>query len=520
MPNLRSRERLALLALVAFSMGAISACALEPEPTSTDALRPRIELTIDAGGEAVPVDPPWSTAASLTEKRINHTMTALGSGKVIITGGNNFAAVGTTDLAIATTEIRDPATGTWGPAAPMTSPRLGHTATLLGNGKLLVVGGTVSGNQTGALASAELYDPATNTWAAVPSIAVARYGHEAAAVGPGKVLILGGIDGSADMLASAELYDSATNTWTAVPAMATARATFTLTALADGKLLVAGGKAKTLSSIASAELYDPATNTWTATAPLHTSRYWHTATLLESGKVLVAGGSNASDPVLSGGLKTTEIYDPLTGAWSPGAPLATERGDKHTATRLANGGVLLTGGEPVPGTTAELYDPSADAWIDAGTLALNRDYSTASLLDDGSVLLAGGVSTGDSRICERYTSGATGSPCTTPVECQSGSCISGACAAAPTSSASSGGGGSGGAGGATSTAVGASSTTAGAGGGASAQGGGDKVSACSVGGVAGRPSSSAGPWVALGVMIALRRRKVAIDSATASKRPA
>src|ERR1043166_5958768 len=50
--------------------------------------------------------------------------------------------------------------GQWEFTGSLNSARVGHTATLLQNGKVLVAGG-IDGN--GALASAELYDPATGT---------------------------------------------------------------------------------------------------------------------------------------------------------------------------------------------------------------------------------------------------------------------------------------------------------------------------------------------------------------------
>jgi Kelch motif protein len=478
----------------------------------------QIELTVDAGGEAVLVDPLWTSVASLPDKRVNHTMTLLADGEVLITGGTNFAAVGTTDQGVATTALRDPVTGTWAAGASMIGPRLGHTATLLGGGHVLVTGGTISGNETGVLASAEVYNPATHTWAATPPLTVARYGHEAIAVGSGntKVLVFGGQDITGAVLASAELYDSASNTWSAVPPMATARLIPTAVRLADGRVLVAGGKAASLSSIAAAEIYDPATNAWSPTAPMHFSRYWHSALLLGNGKVLVAAGNTQSDPVMSSFVKISEIYDPLAGTWADKAPLGVER-DRHSAGLLENGGVLVVGGDTPPGTSAELYDPGTDAWVPAGKLAVtDRFFETMVRLDDGSMLVAGGVSATDPLLCELYTSGAAGAPCTVAVECQSGSCVSGACAAIPgsttgaSSSSGAGGGGAttGGAGGSGGDDA-ATSSGVGAGGGASALGSKSDLSTCSVDGLPGRTASSSAPWIALGLILALRRRKPA-----------
>lgn len=84
----------------------------------------------------------------------------------------------------------------------MSAGRSHHTATRLGNGKVLVTGGR---DNAGILSSAELYDPATNTWVSAGSMNTARLGHTATRLGNGKVLITGG-DGGAS-LAMAELYD-------------------------------------------------------------------------------------------------------------------------------------------------------------------------------------------------------------------------------------------------------------------------------------------------------------------------
>jgi len=72
----------------------------------------------------------------------------------------------------------------------------------------------------------------------------------------------------------------------------------------------------------------------------------------------------------------------------------------HSATRLADGRVLIAGGmvhNHAVLTTAELYDPTTGAFIATGAMPAERMSHSATLLKDGRVLLAGGYS-GDGRI--------------------------------------------------------------------------------------------------------------------------
>ncbi len=122
-----------------------------------------------------------------------------------------------------------------------------------------------------------------------------------------------------------------------------------------------------------------------------TARERHTATLLASGCVLVAGGIDGSGSRIA----TSEIYDPARDAWTASGAMATARGG-HTATPLSSGKVLVTGGSSNASLvgTAELFDPATASWAQAGQLVVARTDHTASLLASGQVLLVGGR-TGD-----------------------------------------------------------------------------------------------------------------------------
>ncbi len=252
------------------------------------------------------------------------------------------------------------------PTGSMAIARSGHTATLLNTGKVLITGG--------ANASAELYDPASGSFAATGSMSKSRTNHTATLLADGKVLVLGSVDNTA------ELYDPVAGTFSATGSMTTARTQPVATLLNTGKVLITGGN--TVAGDLTAELYDPATGTFAATGSTTVLRIWHTATLLSDGKVLLAGGrSGLSAPWV----QTAELYDPSTAVFTATANMTVARAG-HTALRLSDGTVLLVG----PTATAELYDPATGMFSVAGNPLFPSGGYTASLRSDGSVIVTGG----------------------------------------------------------------------------------------------------------------------------------
>lgn len=282
------------------------------------------------------------------------------------------------------------------PANRMASARIAHTATLLASGKVLVAAGVVDGSSGGFFSSAETFDPASAVWSNVASLAQARGFHTATRLSDGRVLVAGGMGvnpggGAALRLATAELYDPVSNAWTSVGSLATARAHHAATLLADGRVLVTGGSTNDANQeTASAELFDPATLAWSPAAALLETRREHQSVRLADGRVMLIGGGH------QGSLASTELYDPVTNSWSAGASMAIPR-NHSSATVLANGKVLAVGGWDQLGIgvvgTAELYDPASNSWSLAGTLVTGRYGHDAALLPDGRVLIAAGLGT-------------------------------------------------------------------------------------------------------------------------------
>ena len=229
-------------------------------------------------------------------------------------------------------------------------------------------------------------------WSYTGSLNTPRYSHTATLLPDGKVLVSGG----GNSLDSAELYDPATGKWTATGTLNVPRASHTATLLEDGKVLIVGGGDAYVQNgnhvhypqpLNGAELYDPKDERWSVTGSLNTPRFYHTATLLKNGKVLVVGGGEPFFGPETFPLDTVELYDPDTGTWSFTGNLNTAV-ESHTATLLQNGKVLVLGEGP-----AELYDPDTGTWTSVGSLGGNigRLGHTATLLPDGRVLIVGGA---------------------------------------------------------------------------------------------------------------------------------
>jgi N-acetylneuraminic acid mutarotase len=126
---------------------------------------------------------------------------------------------------------------------------------------------------------------------------------------------------------------------------------------------------------------------------MHTARAFAQATLLRNGLVLVSGGESGNN-IFS--IPSAELYDPQSDSWSvPGGPSTsmTPR-SLHTATLLNNGQVLVAGGmnnaSHAPIASVQLYDPVSNKWSNAASLPNGGTVAhTATLLNDGRVLVFG-----------------------------------------------------------------------------------------------------------------------------------
>ncbi|MGO9075487.1 MAG: kelch repeat-containing protein [Terriglobales bacterium] len=245
------------------------------------------------------------------------------------------------------------------------------------------------------------------------SLNVARGLHTATLLPDNKVLVAYGSNSSAYTnatgyvgLSSIEVYDAGTGTFTEIVGdSGVGIFGHTATLLQNGKVLLAGGFLNSVwdygpsTSDNGAGLYDSATGVFSGTGNMTANRGGHTATLLADGKVLIAGGA---DQDLTGtGLASAELYDPSTGTFTQTGSMAVGR-FLHTATLLQNGKVLIVGGALTstadPVATAEVYDPATGVFTMTDAMKTAREQHTATLLADGRVLIVGGTTstgTGD-----------------------------------------------------------------------------------------------------------------------------
>ena len=344
------------------------------------------------GGVAELYDPAadrWTAAAPFDPNNGRATPTLLPDGRVLFIGGISMRGVSPSSMVgLATAQAYDPATGTWAAVAPMRVARREHTATLLPDGTVLVVSGDAGPPfyAPRPVVGVERYDPRTDRWAEAAPLARARIGHGAALLPDGRVLVFGGYGD-----ATAEIYDPAADRWTPAADLPWGRRGDYARrgiALPDGRVLaLALGSYDLAPALA---VYDPAADRWTpAPPPPPTTRAFSP---LPAGRLLAIG-------------EDTRIYDPALNAWA-GAPSPSDPGTPqpvgaatHLATPLRGGRVLLVGArggeiyadEPAPracfAETGQCVGGRfLDYWLANGGLARNGFPLTGvriEVLEDG-----------------------------------------------------------------------------------------------------------------------------------------
>ncbi|MEZ4312418.1 MAG: kelch repeat-containing protein [Polyangiaceae bacterium] len=244
----------------------------------------------------------FAATGTLSTARGAHAAVQLQDGRVVVAGGagsvNATATGDDTSGEVGSLEVYSPITGLWSAGAgTLTPPRANLTATLLGSGKVLLAGGQDNLGQP--LKATAIYDPSLPSLDnGGPQLAAARSGHTATAIDANRVLIVGGFANvDANSLNSTEIYSATTGAITAGPAMIFSRAYHSATVIAGNKILLAGGISKPNDPAnakihETTEIYTPGAGAGTlAQGPSMTKeRAYHAAARLATGFVVVSGG--------------------------------------------------------------------------------------------------------------------------------------------------------------------------------------------------------------------------------------
>ena len=249
------------------------------------------------------------------------------------------------------------------------------------------------------------------TAATVGDTGILVAGHSLVELPDGTVVLAGGgaTDPAGNPIVAVDLrrFDPQTQSFSVIPGaqLSHERGAATATGLLDGRVLYLGGSDGSGAARDTGDLFDPVAGTVTATASMSVPRVGHTATLLADGRVFVAGGItfiDPNDPIASINSVTprTEIYNPSTNSWSNGPNLPDPRAG-HAASRLNDGRVLVTGGVEVPSVfglpfpafsnDCQLYNPANNSLSGTGDFGGDRSLHSQITLADGRVLVAGGA---------------------------------------------------------------------------------------------------------------------------------
>jgi hypothetical protein len=323
----------------------------------------------------------WSAVMNWPLVAVHSTL--LHTGEVLVWDGWEIPA--------ATSKLWNPVTNTF-TSVPAQSAVFCASHSQLADGRLLVVGGH-NGGEVG-IRDVNMFDPRTRAWTYPPDMSFARWYPSSTTLGDGRVLVVSGQITPGVWADTPEIYDPATNAWTSIPQINNSDmhdSEYPLSfLLPDGRVAVVTpnpGKVR---------LLDPARLT-SVDPGSHPSLLKSTVAMYRPGRLLATGGGNSS---LTNNAQTTASvidFGQPSPAWRAVAPMAYPR-YSHNLVVLADGSVLAVGGSTdlsltsQTGTLApELWDPATETWHTMASMQHRRNYhSTALLLPDGRVLVAGG----------------------------------------------------------------------------------------------------------------------------------
>jgi hypothetical protein len=342
--------------------------------------------TLDSGAELYdPATNAFSFAGNMQGVRMDPMLAKGVAGEVLAIGGADANTDGS-----ALVESWSVTTKAWSPRPLLSTFRNFGTATKLADGRVLVAGGLSQYDQN-ALTTAEIYDPVAKKWTPAGNLSGSRAFHTAWALADGRVLVAGGArrwtlvpryspEGGSE-LSSAEIYDPATNTWGITGALSSARwvAGCSPGRVANGRPIFVGGATAFGSVVSTIDAFDPAAGKWSIAATLTAPR----APLV----VAYAGGSflAAGAEVFVPSSKLADLCDVATGLCAATDSMVLARAEA-SATPLLDGTVLVTGGLPNIVSTSGGNVPYASAEIfgrkpSGATCAAGADCVTGQCVD-------------------------------------------------------------------------------------------------------------------------------------------
>jgi N-acetylneuraminic acid mutarotase len=266
------------------------------------------------------------------------------------------------------------------------------------DGKIYAIGGCFSGScgSPDFLASVEVYDPATNLWADLPTGLPGGRGYLAAAADDGgHIYVLGG-EGNPGASTEPFVYSIATGTWTQLPSMPSSNSDMGAAVGPDGRVYAIGG----FRGSRLVQVYDPSSHTWSEAAPLPT-RVQDPMVVTLGARLYVIGGYNAQHTKDEGMLRALFAYDPTTDSWQRLQRMHLPRAWGGAAVG-ADGRIYVVGGLIpastggfVPTRNVVAYDPSTDSWSKATLLPRRVFYQGVASDGPGNVYSIAGLGTRD-----------------------------------------------------------------------------------------------------------------------------
>jgi len=340
-----------------------------------------LETEIDRDGLEYPIAvDPAWTSGGVMGAGHTHFL-QLTSGKILGCGGGTSA------------ELYDPATNSFTFTGSTAKARGDAMAAPLGDGRA-IIGGP---DQT-----TEIWNPTTGTWSAGPDLSEGRKFGGAVGLADGRALFCAGF-----YTGATEVFDPATNLMKFLPPIAVHSGP-AVVRLADGRAMVAGGVDNAGYPTPGVEIFDPKTDTWSGMTAMKKARTSFSLGLLSTGEVMAVGSASTG----------AEVWNPTTKLWRYIAPQPRLRGLPAMIT-LPSGNLLVAGGES--SGIGDIYDPIADKWtsVSGGT---PRGAAQAFLLASNKAVIVGGA--GNAELFEILSLGGS---CTQANECSSGFCVDGTC---------------------------------------------------------------------------------------------